>query len=79
MKIFRNALNSSMQRKLVLITANLIKNLLLSSNFAQMGKSLKILITNVVANGLIADKKGYRYEKDTSFEWKKLASYSNGF
>ena len=42
MKIFRNALNSSMQRKLVLITANLIKKISsLSSNFAQMGKSLQ--------------------------------------
>ena len=65
MKIFRNALNSSMQRKLVLITANLIKKNLLSfrPTLPRWGNPFKILTTNVGKWGWIADKKGYRYEK----------------
>ena len=72
MKIFRNALNSSMQRKLVLITANLIKKSpLFRPTLPRWGNPFKILITNVGKWGWIADKKGYRYEKTHPLNGKK--------
>ena len=53
MKIFRNALNSSMQRKLVLITANLIKKSpLFRPTLPRWGNPFKILTTNVGKWGL---------------------------